>query len=609
MKTKRHLLTAAVVMSGLVLSLSQPESVAGEPAQNLARGTPGVATQRAVLNFAELARQAAPGVVPQPNVGLGAPAEFTPASMGGTAPSPAPASSFPGLIDDTFQAPPSDTHGAVGPNHLMEVSNYGVHIQDRSGRVISTVLVSNFWAQVGPFNDFIWNGTNWGDVADTKVVYDHFENRWIFTTLANAVSGGPAALLLGVSQTSDPTANWNLYRIEVDPTKTVYFDHPDVGFNKDWIVASGPVFRLSNRGFVRSDIYVFNKTNSYAGGAGLYTLFQRTDSGLRNLAPAITFDSTVSKIYLLGAVIPCCTDSGFNNLSSLRLYTITGQVGSEVFTVGPTILTTNRWDNFGRPRGSNFAPQLGSTNRLYLTEGLMRSLIYRNGSLWAAHDGFLPAGGSPTRSAIFWYQISPQGLLLQQGRIDDPTGEKFYAYSSLAVNRFDDVLIGYSRFSSNQYISANYSFRAASDPPNTLRADTVLKAGEAPYRAPAGYTRNVWADTSATVVDPINDLEFWTIQTYAASPANGQERWGTWWGRIAPLRVLSIAISGSDLRIRFTTETNQSYRVEHTESLAAPIFWEAVAGATNVPGTGGPVEVIDAATAGQAQRFYRVRLN
>jgi len=75
------------------------------------------------------------------------------------------------------------------------------------------------------------------------------------------------------------------------------------------------------------------------------------------------------------------------------------------------------------------------------------------------------------------------------------------------------------------------------------------------------------------------------------------------------LRVASVEILVADVRLRFTTQTNQTYRVERTDSLAAPMVWEVVSGATNVPGTGAPVELIDAAAAGQAQRFYRVRLN
>ena len=99
--------------------------------------------------------------------------------------------------------------------------------------------------------------------------------------------------------------------------------------------------------------------------------------------------------------------------------------------------------------------------------------------------------------------------------MDDPTGAAFYAYPSIAVNRNGDVLVGYSRFSATQHASANFSFRAAADPPNTLQPDTVFKPGEAPYRT--GKASNRWGDYSATVVDPADDLSFWTIQEYAAA--------------------------------------------------------------------------------------------
>ena len=121
---------------------------------------------------------------------------------------------------------------------------------------------------------------------------------------------------------------------------------------------------------------------------------------------------------------------------------------------------------------------------------------------------------------------------MQSGRIDDPSGDTFYAYPSIAVNEYDDVLIGYSRFSADQYASANYAFRYGSDPAGTLNDDTVLKAGEASYYKIFGGTRNRWGDYSATVVDPVNDRDLWTIQEYAAIPISGSDRWGTWWGMI-----------------------------------------------------------------------------
>ena len=527
----------------LVLATALCPSLA--TAQEFSTGTRGTADQRAAVNFSELARQeavlrnaqeAAPALQPAEFVSAEASLLSSPSSVSA---SPQPASSFPAADSSaappplTSFSPPPDTQGAVGPNHLMVALNFvGVRVQDRAGGVIRTVSPSNFWAAVGPFNVF----TNIAMVTDPQVLYDPYGHRFVYVTIANFLSNN-AVMLIGASRTSDPTADWNLYRIDVDPTNhQVWLDHPTVGFNKDWIVVQGGIY-LVGGGFVRSDVFVFNKTNLYAGGAGLFTRFQRSDLG-RFQAPATVYDDTLGTMYLLEQV-----GTG-NNLNSVRLYTITGPIGSEVFALGPIITTTNRWD-YTPPGGlhAEFAPQLGSTRKIVTIASLMLSLVYRDGSLWAVHHIFLPAGGSPSRCSVQWWQLSTNGLILQRGLIDDPSGRTFYAYPSLSVNRFNDVLIGYSRFGSNQYASANYSFRAANDPPDTLRRDVVLKTGEAPYSLPAPNATIIpWGDYSATTIDPLNDVDFWTIQEYAASPLDGLDRWGTWWGRIVP-PALSLYIS------------------------------------------------------------------
>jgi hypothetical protein len=146
----------------------------------------------------------------------------------------------------------------------------------------------------------------------------------------------------------------------------------------------------------------------------------------------------------------------------------------------------------------------------------------------------LPAG-APTRTAAQWWQFDANGTVRQFGRVDDSTGTIFYAYPSIAVNTQDDAVLGYSSFSANQFAAANYSIRLAADSLNTMRSDAVLKAGEAAYYKTFGGSDNRWGDYSNTVVDPSNDLDIWTIQEYASSPnfMNGDNRWGTWWGKFS----------------------------------------------------------------------------
>jgi hypothetical protein len=162
--------------------------------------------------------------------------------------------------------------------------------------------------------------------------------------------------------------------------------------------------------------------------------------------------------------------------------------------------------------------------------------VYRNGTIWAAHAIFLPPD-APTRTAIQWWQLAPDGGVVQRGRLDDASGVLFYGFPSIAVNRAGDMLLGFTSFSEQQFASASYAYRGAGDPPGTLRMERVLKAGEDSYfKDPQGHGGNRWGDYSATVVDPVNDRDLWTIQEYAATrdPISLVGRWGTWWGRVVP---------------------------------------------------------------------------
>ena len=103
------------------------------------------------------------------------------------------------------------------------------------------------------------------------------------------------------------------------------------------------------------------------------------------------------------------------------------------------------------------------------------------------------------------------------------------------MNRFNDVLVGFSRFASTQYVSANYAFRPVNDPQNTMQTDHVLKTGEDSYWKRDDNGLNRWGDYSATCVDPVNDSDFWTAQEYTVphvgSVTNRSGQWATWCSR------------------------------------------------------------------------------
>jgi uncharacterized repeat protein (TIGR01451 family) len=457
-------------------------------------GIPGTAITNAVINFSNLATNS-PVSVPGTNLTSSPPAiTFEAQDDGGTQDPP-----FPG--------------GAVGPNHVVTTLDNSIRVQKRDGTVLSTVNLQRFWAAVGPYVDP-------RGAFDPKVLYDPFKGRWITTAVAD-YEQPTSSTLVGVSQTSDPTGNWNLYRIAADSNGTFWVNYPTFGFNTNWIAVSETAFTIGN-GPEESRLYVFDKADMYAGGAGHYTEFASTNEAIFGVVeqPAATYDNTQTNLYLLAAING---DSGGNGL--LQMFFVDGAVGAEVLHVGPQISVADPWDD--RAPVNDFAPQLGSSQMILMDDSRLSEIVYRNGAIWAAHTIFLPAGGAPTRTAIQWWQIGTDGTVLQRGRLDDPTGNLFYGYPSIAVNQNNDALIGYARFSASNYPSAYFAFRAGADPTNTLQGEVLLKAGETPFER-----SDRWGDHTSTVVDPMNDLDLWTIQEYSATPVNGTSLWGTWWGDV-----------------------------------------------------------------------------
>jgi hypothetical protein len=532
-------LSIAALLSGAAAASAEGGSEA--PWAAAIRGKSGKPAVRVVVNFREMAgvRLVAPPrrseeadeprfVAPTWPLPQGASLRMEAAPVRALArpsalpPSPAPASSFEALSGELPVTPP-DAHGAVGPNHIMVTLNTEVRIQDRDGTPLLTMTLSQFWQSAAAFSG----------AFDPRVFYDSFADRWIVTS-SMAARSAQSALLIGASQTGDPTGRWNLYRIDADAADLTWLDYPTVGFNKTWVVVQGQMFipdadSLTDFGLVRTQIWAISKASLYAGQSVSFTLFS-TDSIGYGQCPAVTLDPSLADLFLLQ------NWNGNENANGvLRLYKISGAVGSEVLTPVAFIGTADPWDSIQPNRSTtDMAPQKGSPYKIDTGDSLFTSVVFRNGSIWAAHTIFLPAG-LPTRSAIQWWQLTPAGDVIQRGRVDDPSGRVFRAFPSLAVNKNGDLLLSFTSYSADQYPAASYAYRAAADPRGAIRSDVALKAGEKQFEYYGGGKIR-WGDYSATSVDPANDTDFWTIQEYVktSQPVTLRDRWGTWWGRVVP---------------------------------------------------------------------------
>jgi uncharacterized protein (TIGR03437 family) len=427
-------------------------------------------------------------------------------------------------LADNFRAVPPDTGGAVGPQHLVTMLNTQVVIQSRTGAVRDNypITLNAFWSPLGAgFDTF-----------DPRILYDPVADRWIASAAANPQSS-TSAFLVAVSRTGDPGGDWNYFQVAVG-TSNQWGDFPVLGFNGSWVVVSLNLFRITNGNYIQTNLYVFSKADLYAqNGTGAFSSFRDLQG---ELTPVRDSDNrSQNTLYLVQAIAADFLNPPDHG--AIRISKIEGPVGSETFRGGSvgTILVSDPWADSPSEEG-DFGPQLGTLTKIDTGDGRLINCLLRTGTIWCSHTVFLPSG-NPTRAAAQWFQVNAVATppaIVQRGRIQDATNNYFYAYPSIAVNKNSDVVVGYTRFSAGDYPSAAFSFRTASDPPNTMQPEVLVKAGEASYVNPGTKSgANRWGDYSATIVDPVNDLNFWTIQEYASTPPRGRSgAFGAWWTQI-----------------------------------------------------------------------------
>jgi hypothetical protein len=482
--------------------------------------------------------------------------------------SPSPSQNFlaqedgPKIGTTSFTIPP-DTNGAVGIDRVFTNTNSNYRIHDKAtGAALSTVSSDTFWASSGGSGFF-----------DPQIVYDPYNQRWVLAIASNS-SSATSSIEVAVSQTSDPSGAYNVYRFIVGcaggaagcDAQGEWADFPMLGFNKNWIAVGMNMFQIVGTGAGGAQQNNNDKTlvidypsARAGGGTPPATLFSGLGIGFCNY-PVQTYSATEETLHTIR--------HGNSGAATYQTYTITGTPSAPVFTA--RALMTRPGGGWTQP-GGDFLPQTcvpgvglptqtcpATPRRIDVGDAQVRSNpLLRNGRIWYAQTIALPAGSFTTssRAVAQWTSLdAATGNVVDGGRVEDPTatllnGGKHYAYPSLAVNKNNDVLMGFSEAESDDYIDAGYTFRLGTDAAGTMRDPVIYKEGEDYYSKTFSGTRNRWGDYSHTLVDPVNDRDLWTVQEYAqlrvgtTGQGSNDSRWGTWWAKV------TAPAGGSDLMI------------------------------------------------------------
>jgi hypothetical protein len=380
---------------------------------------------------------------------------------------------------------PADAAGAAGPHHVVTVFNNGLFVFDRSGNHLANVTLSQFWTDPS---------ITAGLYYDPRILYDKVADRWFLAALYDNNLKN-STLVLGVSDTGDPAGTWTRYRV---PVGSDVADFTRLGMSADRFVIT------ANSSSIGSFIWSIRKSEAYS----IVQNVQLTRNTNYDFMPATLLDNSTTTAYML-------TNDTFGSATLWRFDTQLAVVNHYSCPAWVELFDTE----IG-PQPSNERMDVGDTT--------MQGAVERAGVVWGVH--MFESTTSPVHSSIRWWRIPLDGSAAETGTIDDPAAHTFYGFPSISVNRLGGALISYALFNNDRYPTAAYSYR---DPSGTMSATGVLKEGE----AVAGVTR--WGDFTTTVVDPLNDLDFWSVEPYATSLL-----WSAWTGDITiaspPARVRAV---------------------------------------------------------------------
>ncbi len=382
---------------------------------------------------------------------------------------------------------PYDAAIAVGPNHVLEMTNSQWAVYNRSGMQLSINQFASWW------------GTPAGTPFDPRCFYDAASNRYVM--VAVSVNNTLAFYHISVSQTGDPTGAWFSYQMDAEldgTTQTnLWADFPTLGYDDNAVYLGSNQF--SQAGFFQYyKLRVLSKVQLYSGAALTYTDFvdmrNADNTKAFTLQPARSLTPTTT-MYLLN------NRSGSG--SNVTLWSVTGAPGAPVLTRQATITV----GAYSLPPD---APQPNTSTLVATNDARVHETVWRNGVLHAVFNESVSG-----RAAMRYLRINTAGnTLLKDASFTGSTTH--YYFPAVAVDSADNVYFVFSRSSSTEFASLYQTGMTPAD--INIQASALVKAGV------GTNTTGRWGDYSAVSIDPADSLAVWIYGGWA----NTSNRWATW---------------------------------------------------------------------------------
>ena len=481
-----------------------------------------------------------------------------------------------------FSLEPPDQGLCAGNGFVMETINDVLRVFNTAGTpLIGATDLNTFYGYPAAINRT--TGIRGPFVTDPSCYFDQPTQRWFqvvltLDTFSNGRFTGTNHLDLAVSQTSDPTGVWTIYRIPVQDNGTdgtpdhhcslgfCLGDYPHIGADANGFYITTNEYSLFGPEFKAAQVYAFSKS-TLASGAASVAVTQFDTTGLVNGNPGFTIwpATTPGSSYETGAggteyfmsSDAAAEANGTGISSDLIVWALTNtqslNSGSPALNLGNSVLTVNPYaippksdqktgdiplgdcindTTTPTPFGPGcwrffFATEPAHTeveSHLDSNDTRMQQVVFANGKLWGALDTALILGGV-NKAGIEWFIVKPDvssgvsGTVARQGYLG--LANDNLTYPAIGVTTSGRGVMAFTVVGADFYPSAGY---AAIDANVGVGDIHVVATGAGPddgftsYKAFVGNPpRTRWGDYGAAVAD---GNTMWIASEYIG-PAGG----------------------------------------------------------------------------------------
>ena len=316
---------------------------------------------------------------------------------------------FDGALDGNRQVDPQI---AVGGEYVFHGTNSGLIVYDKEGNYIDGVSQKCF-----------------NNGIDPKLFFDPHNRVFGFDLWVYWDSLKVKPVNIAVSETDNPLGAWNIYPISASQG----VDGGGIGFSKKWIAYSFPGGK--------ENTFVLKMSEAIAGKPA--TVFHFGGS----LGHPVFTQDNIEDLYFFKI-------DGDNFVITRVTANENGEPVAQIVSNEPHKLENIGWPPKSAQKGTDQVVSSGDRNP--------KNLVLQNGCIW-----FSQAVNYHGKSAVQWHQLKLNGSIVQTGLISSPVNN--YIQTTIAVNKNEDVLIGFQEAGADMFISPRMAFRYAYDPKGEVR--------------------------------------------------------------------------------------------------------------------------------------------